>query len=209
MLFIEEICFREEFYSVLYREVDNLLMPLIEEHKTIWKSYAGDVIASYAITDYRLELEDLILDKNLMKDQELFLDREPVTDRITGNKVLEHLQHPLSYTGGIIVAREIVDTFHLSDGLSEYPCYCYKEVYELIFDQGALIMSIDHSKAMLRIRKNLEKGLRSLKSAKDIRTINKFLNQTFCKEYEKNRKLRFWKKKFYKMRHKISDNSSF
>ncbi len=205
MLFAEEIYFKKDFYSVLLREQDNLLMQAINEHKSIWKSYSGDVIASYDLIDYKLTLEDLILDKNLMKDNESFCGQEPTIDMVNGNKVFEKLGYPLTYTGGIIIAKDIAETFHYGESLSEYPCYCYQNVYELIFDQGILIMSVDHSKAMHRIRKNVEKGLRNLKNQKDMRCIQNFLHETFCKSYERNRKLRKIKKKVYKVKHKIHD----
>ncbi len=206
MLFTEEIYFKKDFYTVLLRERDNLLMDVIKEHKPIWKSYSGDVIASYDLQEYMLTLQDLILDKNLMKNNEKFYEKEPITDLVTGNKVFSQLHCPVTYTGNIIVAKDIVDTFSYEDDLSEYPCFCYKEVYELCFDQGCLTMSIDHSKAMLRIRKNIEKGLRNVKNAKDIRCIHKFLNQTFCHNFEKNRKQKKIKNKIYHIRRKISGN---
>lgn len=205
MLFAEEIYFKKDFYSVLLREQDNLLMQAINEHKGIWKSYSGDVIASYDLLEYKLTLEDLILDKHLLKDNEMFCGKEPTLDMVNGNKVFEKLQYPLTYTGGIIIAKDLVETFHYGESLSEYPCYCYQTVYELIFEQGILIMSIDHSKAMLRIRKNVERGLRSLRNQKDIRCIQNFLNETFCKNYERNRKLRSWKKKVYRVKRKIQE----
>lgn len=205
MLFTEEIYFKNEFYSCLYREADNLLMQVVDEHKPIWKSYSGDVIASYSIDHYTLVLQDLILDKHLMKDNEKFCEQEPIIDGVTGNKVFERLERPITYTGGIIIAKDLVDTYSFGDELNEYPCYCYKNVYELIFDQGQITMSIDHSKAMQRIRINIEKGLRNLKNQKDIRCINKFLSQTFYNKYDKNRKLRKWKKKIYKVKHKMDD----
>lgn len=209
MLFTEEIYFKEEFYSVLLREADNLLMQVIEEHKPIWKSYAGDVIASYDIKDYKLLLDDLILDKRLMKENEKFCDQEPSVDVVTGNKVLQKLECTVGYTGGIVIGRELVNTYHLPENLSEYPCYCYKYVYELIFDQGVLTMSIDHSKAMMRIRMNIEKGFRNVKNSKDLRCINSFLKQTFCSNYARNQKLRKWKKKIYHFKHKLNDGEVY
>ncbi len=203
MLFTEEIYFKNDFYTVLLREADNLLMEVVREHKPIWKSYSGDVIASYDLQNYMLTLQDLILDKHLMKDNEKFYDREPSVDLITGSKVFDKLNCPVKYTGHIIVAKDIVDTFSYDGDQAEYPCFCYKEVYELCFEQGALVTSIDHSKAMVRIRKNIEKGLRNVKNTKDIRCINRFLKQTFCHDFERNRKLRKLKNKVYRVKRKV------
>lgn len=207
MLFTEVIYFKEEFYTVLLREADNLLTQVIDDHKPIWKSYAGDVIASYNLSQHMLVLEDVILEKNLMKENEKFCEQEPSIDMVTGNKVLERLGYPVNYTGGIIIAKDLANTYTFSETLSEYPCYCYKYVYELIFEQGALTISVDHSKAMMRIRMNIEKGYRNLKNSKDSRCIHRFLSQTFCRDYEKNRKLRSWKKKWYHYRYKLKDET--
>lgn len=89
-------------------------------------------------------------------------------------------QTPCLYRGGIVIGCTLSNTFEFTN---DYPCYCYEKVIELIFNEGKLITTADHSKAMDRVRKNIEKGLRSLKNQKDLICINKFLRSSFIKKY--------------------------
>lgn len=107
-----------------------------------------------------------------VKDFSLFLDNMPVYFR-----------------GGIVIGKGLENTFHFEEN---YPCYCYETVIELIFNEGKLITTIDHSKAMDRIRKNIEKGLRNLDNEIDLASINKFLRKSFVKKYPGNFKFNRW-----------------
>lgn len=89
-------------------------------------------------------------------------------------------QEPCPYWGGIVIGKDLGNTFEFTN---DYPCYCYEKVIELIFNEGKLITTADHSKAMNRIRLNIKKGLRSLKNQQDLICINKFLRSSFIKKY--------------------------
>lgn len=95
----------------------------------------------------------------------------------------------LTYSGGIIIARDFVESY---GNFEEYPCYCYKRVFELIFEDGRLVTSIDHSKAMTRIRKNIEKGLRDIRSKKDYKCIQRFIKESFVKNYHNPIIKKYW-----------------
>lgn len=88
-----------------------------------------------------------------------------------------------AYTGSVLLGRDVTVREGQMNG-SELPCYCYKEVIELLFSQGVLVTSIDHSKAMRRIRINLNWGYRSLRKKKDVKCIKKFLMDSFAGNYE-------------------------
>ncbi|MFA9465741.1 MAG: hypothetical protein ACERKN_15785 [Velocimicrobium sp.] len=85
-----------------------------------------------------------------------------------------------NYQGGIVIAKDVINAFDFND---KYPCYCYQIVLELIMSEGKVITTINHSRAMHRIRMNIEKGLRSLDNEMDLACINKFLRATFVKKY--------------------------
>lgn len=87
---------------------------------------------------------------------------------------------PSNYRGGIVIAKDLKNPF---DFMESYPCYSYQTVMELIFNEGKLITTINHGKAMHRVRMNIEKGLRSLDNDMDLASINKFLRATFVRKY--------------------------
>lgn len=90
------------------------------------------------------------------------------------------LMEPVAYSGGIVIGREFVYDFGFTE---DYPCFCYRNVMELIFQDGRLVTSIDHQKTMIRIRKNLKLGLRSLKKGKDSRCIRQYIKHSLVGHY--------------------------
>lgn len=84
------------------------------------------------------------------------------------------------YNGTILVGSNVVKEYYIKDKLA---CFSYQYVYEFVFDQGVLITTIDQSKAMLKIRKNIDMGLRNLSKGRDIRCIKRFLNAALIGDY--------------------------
>jgi hypothetical protein len=88
----------------------------------------------------------------------------------------------VSYNGAILIGSKPVKEYAMK---GENPtCFSYQNVMELIFEDGILITSVDHSKKMLRIRKNIELGLRNLTVNRDIRCIRRFMNSSFIGDYK-------------------------
>ncbi len=96
-----------------------------------------------------------------------------------------NLDIPIQYTGAILMAHTLVNDYgvHIIEG-QKYPCYCYKVVYEYVFENGILITTIDHSRAMLRIRKNIDLGYRNLNKKRDMRCIQQFVKSSFIGNYK-------------------------
>ncbi len=89
---------------------------------------------------------------------------------------------PVSYNGAVLIGTNLVREYYLD---SQAPAYfSYQKVIEILFDQGVLITTIDQSRAMLRIRRNIELGLRSLTKKRDIRCINRFMNSALVGDYK-------------------------
>jgi hypothetical protein len=91
-------------------------------------------------------------------------------------------QEAVRYSGGILIVKDCLEEY------AEYEdMYSYKTVLELIFKDGCLMTSVDHSKAVLRIRKNLEQGLRNLNRGRDRHCIYTFMHRTVICDYRQSR----------------------
>lgn len=101
---------------------------------------------------------------------------------ITENSSSE-LMIPNIYSGSIVIGKGLIANDYLSHS-NEIPCYGYEEVIELIFSQGILVTTINHSRAMKRVRMNLDCGYRTLDKKKDVRCIQKFLRDSFVGDYK-------------------------
>ncbi len=130
---------------------------------------------SYQVRDYKLYLECLEIGSNEALNlggvrMEVYAQQHEFSD------------FPVSYNGAVLIGENPVKEYYLN---SEVPaCFSYQKVIELVFDQGVLITTIDQSKAMLRIRKNIELGLRSLTKKRDVRCINRFITSAFVGDYK-------------------------
>ncbi len=113
-------------------------------------------------------------------DYRLFLEKK------SGNLLT---QEAVSYSGGVLIVKGLLETYEEYEDI-----FSYEAILELIFKDGCLITTVDHSKAGLRIRKNLERGVRSLNKAKDRHCIRAFMHRTLICDYRQSR-LAYSKKK--------------
>lgn len=115
-------------------------------------------------------------------DYHLFLDRIVLHNCDDSDKHYEFEKCMVSYNGAILIGANPVNEYYLKD--SQPACFSYQNVKEFVFADGVLITTVDQNKAMLRIRKNIELGLRNLTKKRDLRCIKKFMNTAFIGDYK-------------------------
>lgn len=118
-----------------------------------------------------------------IEDYRLFLEKR------SGNLLT---QEAIKYSGGVLIAKGLLEEYKEYEDM-----FSYETVLELIFKNGCLITTVDHSKAVLRIRKNLERGLRSMANARDRVCIQRFMNRTVICDYRQSR-YAYGKKKLFR-----------
>ncbi len=135
-------------------------------------SFAG----SYHVEGYRLYLDKLVLNPGA-GSKSIFAE--------SNERQFDFDHFPVTYNGAILIGTKLVKEYQIKGMRPAY--FSYQDVMELIFENGVLITTVDQSKAMLRIRKNIELGLRSLSHNRDIRCINRFMNSNFVGDYKPSR----------------------
>jgi hypothetical protein len=181
-------------YQILYCEYDNIFHPEIFDIKPTWENDANFMYyCNYELVDFQLLLRDFTVscdrgypEVNGVKPEYCLSDSE--LDVVVYKNIMESI----SFTGAMIIGDSIVKNYG-NDVVT--PCYCYKSVRELIFLNGKLITSIDHSKAMVRVRRNIELGLRNPEKKRDVKCINHFLKSSFAGDYEHPRRRRYVRSK--------------
>lgn len=108
-----------------------------------------------------------------VEDYRLFLEKK------SGNLLT---QESVKYSGGVLIVTGLLEEYREYEDI-----FSYETVLELIFKNGCLITTVDHSKAALRIRRNLELGLRSMGNARDRVCIQRFMNRTVICDYRQSR----------------------
>ena len=164
--------YKDAAFEIMMTEKGSLLDPwelgLLPVEK---KKNEMTVIGNYQIEDFVLYLE-------------AFEARDGAGSLVAKK---EGLHIPLAYSGSVLLVRELIEQY------AEYkPCYGYQELFELIFDRGCLTTNIDHSRAMYRIRRNLETGLRDMSNPKDARCILHFIDRLFVGKYKESLRARYF-----------------
>jgi len=151
--------------------------------------------SSFHIEDYRLTL-----DKIIISNGEIGSFEGVKTD--ANEKPFLFQYTTIAYNGSILIGANQLKEYNIKEcnkkeynkkecNKKEYNlkenkmnCFSYQSVFELVFEDGILITTIDKSKAMSRIRKNIELGLRSLSKSRDVRLIQHFINSSLVGDYK-------------------------
>jgi hypothetical protein len=177
MKFKEEFIYKGDSYLILHCEKDSIVSPDKMDYISAMIGNMQEDKLIYESDDYKLKL------LGIQKSSE---------------DELNELSISVNYTGGLILVKDFVQDYRSTE---DYPCYCYKKVIELIFEEGRLVTSIDHSKDMVRIRKNIEKGLRDIRNKRDFRCIQRFIKESFVQNYRNPMQKKRWNLLFDRLRH--------
>lgn len=163
----QQMNYMGECYEILHAEQEFIIHPAAFGLLPISKT---SLQCSY-ISDFHIDKYQLMLDKITLTQEE------------SGEvKLYEPIEGKLLYHGTILIATNLFKEYYLKGG--KLACFSYQKVLELVFENGMLITTVDQSKAMLRIRKNIELGLRSLNKKRDLRCILRFMNSSFVGNYK-------------------------
>lgn len=177
----DTLIFEDKFYQLLGEEQVIYTPDLFRISATWEKDKESLYISTYEISEHQLYLKNMTISSdrgfpviNEVNPQSVYNDKG--YDTVLYENILEKL----SYTGGILIGSDYIKNYNTRYDL---PYFLYGKLYELIFEDGKLITTIDHSKAMLRIRKNLDLGLRNLEKERDRKCIKHFLKTSFVGDY--------------------------
>jgi hypothetical protein len=149
----------------------------------------------FSMKDYHLYLNRIVMPKSYSQCVSGELISAATVNNVGEETEYQYNDFKVSYNGAILIGTNPVKDYNMKG--QRYPCFSYQKVYELIYENGILITSVDQSKAMIRIRKNLELGLRSLYNNRDLRCIKRFMNSSFVGDYKpfvmKGRRLHYVK----------------
>lgn len=175
MNIVQQILYLNKSYKILFAEQEFIVHPAAFGYLPISTASAQcSFTSSFYLEDYHLILNNLIVGNG----ENINMGGA----RIEAYEAQHTFKNfPIAYNGAILIGADIVKEYYDKD--NRLSCFSYKSVYELIFEGGVLVTTIDQSKAMLRIRKNLELGLRSLSKGRDVWCIKRFVASSFVGDY--------------------------
>ena len=121
-----------------------------------WRGY----VTTYALRDSRLVVRELELNLSTPHGDRSKPVVAPPLHGVEARRspepygfeyVYEDLRMPLTYTGGLLLARGVLDDLYVHMGF--HPAWKYRKVLELIFEEGRLIETHDVSRRIGQLRK--------------------------------------------------------
>ncbi len=175
MNFDQKITYSETEYQILAIEQEFIIHPAALGLLPLTSvSLQFPFRSSFHIEDYKLILDAMtVLGSNPLNSY----NAKPEEDVLKDYSSLQ-----LFYNGAILIGTGLIKEYYLKGNTPA--CFSYQNVYELIFEDGQLITTVDQSKAMLRIRKNLELNLRTLYKPRDAHCILRFINTSLVGDYK-------------------------
>ncbi len=177
----DTLLFEGNFYQLTGVEQEIYTPDLFRIAPTWEKDKDFQYISVYEIKEHQLYLKNMTISSdrgfpviNDVKPQSVY--HENSLDTV----LYEGLMEKLNYTGGVLVGCDYIKNYNTK---GDMPYFSYGKLYELIFEDGILTTTVDHSKGMLRIRKNIDLGLRNLEKERDRKCIKHFLKTSFVGEY--------------------------
>jgi hypothetical protein len=171
----QQLLYINKNFKILSAEQEYIIHPAVFDLVPLTAaSLQCSFISNFQLKDYRLTL-----DKLLLGTVESLSLAEIKSEVIEKKAILQDF--PVCYTGAILIGADLVKEYYNKGNLS---FFSYQNVFELVFEDGVLITTVDQSKAMLRIRKNIELGFRSLYNNRDNRCIKRFINSSLVGDYK-------------------------
>ncbi len=164
----QKIVCMNRVYQVLDAEEEFMIHPAALGLLPLSKASLSNSFSSeFTIENFRLKLDKIVL-----KSEDTQEDNQ--SNELYGRRIF--------YSGTILIGENKIREYYNKNGT--LACFSYQNVYELRFKDGVLITTVDQSKAMQRVRKNIELGLRTLNRGRDYRCIMHFISSSLVGDYK-------------------------
>lgn len=109
------------------------------------------------------------------------LGRSPHYEEEAWGWVYDGLQHPIPFTGGLLLGTEFIRDLYVHMGF--HPAWKYRQVREVIFEQGRVTADVDRSEQMEELRARLATEPLRPGASEGRDRIQKWVEECFSREY--------------------------
>jgi len=94
---------------------------------------------------------------------------------------VDRIREPIAYTGGLLLGDDFIREMYVHMGF--HPAYKFREVHELVFDDGRLIEEHDRSEQMAEFRAMLSPGSLEPEMGASREDIERWIERSFSQRY--------------------------
>jgi hypothetical protein len=176
------VLFRKQQYSLAGVDGTGLFDPAALGLKPVgwstacWRGY----VCTYSVKEDRLLLTTLQISFAKTEPPPTLFGQNPDSKARLHGFCYSSLAHPIPFTGGLLLGRDFVRELYVHMGF--HPAWKFREVHELIFENGLLREAGDRSQAAEEFRKRIKsEDLRPSDTGK----IGDWIEQTFSLNYQR------------------------
>jgi hypothetical protein len=182
-------------FAVVGKNGANLFDPTNHELKPVGRCSAcwRGFVCGYAVENNRLYLDKVAI--SLGKEEQLRVDyhRDPPTlfgksPKSTKEEeirifsaVFEDLSSPVAFSGGLLIAKDFIEELYVHMGF--HPDWKYRNVHELVFNEGELIKSHDRSAAIAEFRDEMKDAPLKPDTDSTRQEIRQWIERCFSLDY--------------------------
>jgi len=153
--FTDLVSYRGKQYSIAGRNGQGMFDPSEHSMRPVGKCSA---LWHGFLCEYRVEGRALILDS-----LSVYLDEpapilfgvapKAASELLRFDAVYKDLNHKVPYTGGLLLASDFIEELYVHMGF--HPAWKYREVHELILENGDLVRETDRSEEIAKFRDDM------------------------------------------------------
>lgn len=137
--------------------------------------------------DYHISAEGIILENLYINaEDDYYPEINNVSPQKDGKKSFEYMGHHLyrnlnifmEYTGKILIGKGFINKYYIHMGYQR--AWAYEVLEELVFDNGKLVRTVDHSEMAKKLRKEIENKAGEIKE--ESYNIPVFVEKSFSLE---------------------------
>lgn len=181
--FSDNVKYRGSTYAIAGKNGYGLFYPDehgLKTHGGCTACYRG-YVCTYAIHEGRLLLDSLFA--FLSGDAPKLFGRSPMPqkERSLFDVIYDRLRHPVPYTGGLLLGDGFIEELYVHMGF--HPAWKFREVHEVIFEDGVVVTETDRSEAMAGFREEISHRPLEPDLDTDREDISKWIAKCFSQEY--------------------------
>jgi hypothetical protein len=182
--FSDPVKYRGKRYAIVGKNGTGLFDPTLHDMKPVGKCSAcwRGFVCTYAVEGGRLLLDAFAVCLDNLAPVLFGVSPKPDEGRIRlFDAVYKRLNHRVTYTGGLLLADGFIDELYVHMGF--HPAWKYREVHELVFQDGTLVQEDDRSEQIAEFRREL--GNRPLEPGTGAKRaeIKRWIEHCFSQDY--------------------------
>lgn len=147
----------------------------ISSNSACWRGY----VCKYLLEEQRLYLKELVV--NAREKPVPILKHQPHAIQGFFDFAYRRMRLPIAFTGGLLIGRDFLQDLYIHMGFA--PAWKFRDVRELLFEDGKLVRARDRSLQMRQFREEMRDRNLGPENPDSKQSIDEWVKRTFSLNY--------------------------